>query len=1607
MKRFNRYLALLSCLFAFALQAQQITIDNTQSPQNLIENNLIQGCVEVSNISSAVNGSVNGFGSFGYFDRASSNFPFDNGIVLSTGNATSGGNGVNDAILNEGTSAWGADADLETALGLIGTQNATSIEFDVVSSANQIQFNYILASEEYFGNFPCEYSDGFAFLIREAGSSDPYTNIAVVPGTSIPVNTNTIHDEIVGFCDAENEQFFGGYNVGDTNYNGRTTVLTASASITPDVLYHIKLVIADERDTNYDSAVFIEGNSFSASVDLGNDISTCADEVTLDGDIGNPNASYSWFYNGTEVLGETQSNLLVTQSGTYQVVIDLPLAGTTCTIDDTVEVTLSSTQNAGPITDFELCDTNMDALETFDLSTKTNEILATVPAANYSVTYHLTSAQAQNNVNAITTPIQNSTSSQTIFIRIEDVDTGCLAFISFNIVVNPLPILTDPTPLEVCDDGLADGVTSIDLSEKDDEIVNGQPNLNVTYHTSQSDADSGANPISLPYTNTTQTELLFVNVTHTETGCVSTTTLEIRVLDNPVINTEDLYIDACDADHDGFATFNLNDRLNDILQGITGVTVTYHETFEDAETGENPIPNPENYANIDFEEQLIYVRVEDDITGCASIAPIEIHTNLLLTETNITDFDRCDADNDEIEVFNLEDIEIIIANQLPDIIIEFYLTEEDRNLGVNALDKAELFEPVSYPTTLFITISNTTCSENAQFEIDLNPVIQFPAIPDQTVCDADQDGLTTVDLSQYDGVSTQSTPGFGVSYFLTEQDAIDNINVLPTSYVNSTNPFTVFARIQSQNTNCSDVNSFQIEVLPAPISTEPSDIVICDDDQDGLFIVDLDSKINEIVSSTSDRVITFHETLNDANINVSSIANSNAYESDTQDVFVRIENTITGCHSTETLQIIVNTLPVFSQIDNYKVCEDNSNGFADFIFNTKDVEILNGQVGKQVLYFETQNDADNRANVIDKNTAYQNTSNPQTIFVRVENLTDQNCYGTSSFTIEVGSNPMYNPPADWFVCDDISNDGLDTFDLSLKISEITNGITEALDVTFYTTEDNAINKTNAIPLEFTNTVNPQTIFVNVDNGTICDGISSFELNVVQSPEVSPAQPLVLCDDNYDGIVQVDLTIVEVDILDVRQDDIVVTYFETEADLVSDSNAISDPENYSTITNPQTVFVKITNTISNCYILTPIDISINLPPLVNDFQVYDTCDNASSSFDLTEINDAIVDDNTDVLFSYYTNDADARASTNTLNTDYTYTTTNDQIFVRVEFSTTGCFYVYPFNLNINPLPLAIQPNDIIECDDDFDGILEVVLSQQDMQVLGGQNPTNFQVTYHSSQDDAETNFNTLEHNYFALDGDVIFVRVENLTTGCYSVTSFTITINPRPDVDIPDQVICLDNLPLLVSANTNIIGDSYIWSTGSGASEIEITEIGEYWVTVTSEFGCETTSLFSVIESEAATIEVTETVDFSDPNNITVTISGIGNYLYVLDNGLPQESPVFENVTLGYHTITIIDLNGCSEVTKDVVVVDAPKFFTPNDDSFNDTWHIAGVETLPGTTIFIYDRYGKQIAYLTSDSEGWDGTYNGALMPSNDYWFSANVVKDAIEFEVKGHFTLKR
>jgi len=95
-----------------------------------------------------------------------------------------------------------------------------------------------------------------------------------------------------------------------------------------------------------------------------------------------------------------------------------------------------------------------------------------------------------------------------------------------------------------------------------------------------------------------------------------------------------------------------------------------------------------------------------------------------------------------------------------------------------------------------------------------------------------------------------------------------------------------------------------------------------------------------------------------------------------------------------------------------------------------------------------------------------------------------------------------------------------------------------------------------------------------------------------------------------------------------------------------------------------------------------------------------------------------------------------------------------------------------------------------------------------------------------------------------------------------------------------------------------------------------------------------------------------------------------------------------------------------------MVLGYPSYFTPNGDGFNDFWNIYYFDTKPNAKISIFDRYGKMLKQLSPQSPGWDGTYNGKMMPSTDYWFLVefkdfNEKGELVWQTFKAHFSMMR
>ncbi|MGG5486792.1 T9SS type B sorting domain-containing protein [Gaetbulibacter sp. PBL-D1] len=1372
--------------------------------------------------------------------------------------------------------------------------------------------------------------------------------------------------------------------------------------------------------------------------------------------------------NGVNDLSSPYNNIVPNTQTVY-----VRLEDDTSGCHDTVELTLlvNPLPTIGAITPYELCDYNNpgDEQETFDLTTKDAEIIN--GQVNVAVSYYETQADAEAGINAITVPYINQTNPQTLYVALTNTITNCASVSSFELVVNPLPVLVVPTPLEVCDDNVPDGITDIDLTLKNIEISGNNPNYSVTYYPTQLDADNATNPLPIPYTGF-DGEVVYVRVQDINTGCYATTTLTLVVEQAPVANVP-APLEYCDPDSDGFGVFTLTDADNEITGGVPGLTVTYHETMADANNNVNPLASP--YNNIVVNTQTVYARVESATiaTDCATIVDLVLIVNPTpQLGAGPTPLQVCDdASSDGFAQFDLTTKDAEVLQNLADptqYTVTYHETEANAEAGTNPiLNPAAYTNTTAFNQTLWVRVedNNNGCYKLTTLELIVNalPVLVQPSPLE--LCDYnnpgdEQEAFTLEDAA--DEILNGQT-GISLTYYETQADADSGNNPITSPYTNTVNPQTIYVRATNDVTGCVSTITLDLRVNPIPSPAVPTDLEECDVDNDGFASFDLDSSTVEIINGELDIAVSYHETMADAeNAQNPLVSPYSNIVPDTQTVYARAENTITGCFTI--VPLVLNVLPspvVPTNIDDYVICDTNTDEIAQFDLTTKAAEILGTQDPADFVltYHLTQADADSGNNPIANTTNYSNQINPQTIYIRLVSVAN-GCVTTGEFEIRVELPPTAIQPTPLELCDDEVADEITVFDLTVKDSEITGG-EASWSVSYYETNADAQSGTNAVDATaYTNTsvngapANPQTLYVVVtDTDTGCVDYTTLTIRVLPNPTPSTdPDNLELCDDinTGDGQEVFDLTENEVYIIN-GEAGVTASYHETEEDAEAGANAIADPTMYTNIPTDytaQTIYVRVTNDVTGCYTIVTFTITVNpLPDVVavTDFIICEDNTDGFAQFDLTSKDAEVLNGQDPTLFtvSYHATQADADDLMNGLVSPYTNVINPQPIYVAITNTVTGCsISTQSFNIEVQE---AAEANSDMEpilyelCDDnmEIDGdptndSVQFDLSTLDEDVLDGQDPLNYTVTYYASFDDADAGVNPLPTLYENITNpQVIYVRVDNDTTPdsiCYDVTDLTLQVNPLPVFDLEDSyILCVDTNgtevldPLVLDTGLTTPDYSFTWYLNgteiAGATEGSYmpTEGGTYSVTVvdevtSTETNCENTDETLVIESAPPTLvaEVT-TQAFSENHVIEAEATGPGEYEYSLDNGPWQDSGLFEDVTSGEHVVVARDKNGCGLTALEITVLDYPKYFTPNGDGYHDTWNIIGFAGRADVKIYIFDRFGKLLKQISPSGQGWDGTYNGNPMPSSDYWFVVEYDEPigGQRKEFKAHFTLKR
>ena len=1540
-KPMKNLLLLIGLLFATIGFSQPITVSTTNyTVPQLVNNVLINSpCVSATNITWRTGTNFGSSNGIGFFQNTNSSLPMDSGVILSTGNILNAP-GPNTSILNDGSTAWTGDASLDATMAAAGipmtSTNASVLEFDFTPISPNFSFDFVFASEEY-GNFQCQYSDAFAFLLTNM-TTGVTTNLAVVPNTTSPISVVTIRDFLYNSsCPSVNAQYFGSFNGGSgaagsaINFNGQTVLLTAGSVLTPNTPYHIKLVIGDRTDPQSDSSIFISSDSFNIGQDVlgqnltvANNTALCyGTNLTLNTGLSTTQYSFVWTEGEAVIPGATGSSLNINHAGTYGVTYT-NLFSNCQPITDTVTIEYYPEINAPNPNTIYKCNTGA-ATYVFNLDLNTPVVKVGLDPLTV-VTYFATQSDANNNANSL--PLAyTSASGQTVYVRIQLPNSPCFIVKSFQLMTSAPPVANQPIDLVQCARSIALNNAFFNLSSQNVSILNGQSStLNIiSFYNSQNDANNAINPIVDTTLGIFTNQVVYVRVQNiSDTNCYSTTTFNLIVNPAPIVDHLENVLVCTDYVLPPLVNGNYFTGLNGTgTPMFAGDLITQTQTLY--------IYNQPGGPNTCASNSIFKVTILDpltieptDVTSCGSYTLPESVYGAYYTGPTATGV-------------LIPDGTVITSTQVvyyyfTTLTAPFCVVDSDFNVTIlNTVDvgtRPDVFDCTSY-TLPALTVGNYyTAPGGNGTQIPVGTVITsdqtvyvYASTGTNSLC-TDEDSfdvfigfVTPADIAQCNGYTLPQLP-IG-NYFTGPMGTGQQID--PGTVINATATVYIYIPINGNSTsNCSDNLHFNINISQ-PIIDTITDQVVCESFTlpsltNGEYFTGIDGTGTQLFAG--DVIIT------------------------TQTIYIRKVLSAT-CANQSSFTVTVIGIPQIDSRSDIDICDQ-------YVLTALTIgNYYTGPNGTGTML-----------------TAGTVITSSQLIYIYATSTGTLTCTAQNSFQINIFSTSA-DAPANVTACDSYT---LPALSASNK----------------YYTQTGGENGAGVEILAGTVLTSTQTVYVYKESiirtSFSCYDENSFIVTINHTPVITPIANVNACNSYTLPAL-------------------------TTGNYFTSTNGSGTTLNAGdVITTNQTLYVFAqTNTTPNC--------SSEISFTVTIFNV-DTLPNVTNceGFNLPSLS----------VGNYYS----GPNGTGTVLTVGSLITTTRTIYIYAQSpflpicSDESSFTVTIVNEPVAHLVPAIQRT---VCDDDGtnDGITTFDFTTISNTVLGSQTGTEFTVSYYGSLEDATAQTNAFTSSNLA----VAYVRVNNnLAPNCYDIKALTIIVNKIPEPTPLDGIICIDSEtgqllnPYTMYSGLSAATHTFVWTNEAGntvgtGSSYQAVLPGVYTVVATkTSTGCSSGPItVTVSPSEPAIVTYTVSDDFSDNQIITVVATGNGGiYEYQLDNGPFQDSPIFDQVVSGIHTITVRDKNGCGTTTVDALVVNYPHFFTPNGDGYNDTWNIIDLSNQPNAKIDIYDRYGKILKQIKPNGEGWDGRYNGHEMLSDDYWFSVTYVdENQVGREFKSHFAMKR
>ncbi|MDT0644199.1 T9SS type B sorting domain-containing protein [Zunongwangia sp. F363] len=510
---------------------------------------------------------------------------------------------------------------------------------------------------------------------------------------------------------------------------------------------------------------------------------------------------------------------------------------------------------------------------------------------------------------------------------------------------------------------------------------------------------------------------------------------------------------------------------------------------------------------------------------------------------------------------------------------------------------------------------------------------------------------------------------------------------------------------------------------------------------------------------------------------------------------------------------------------------------------------------------------------------------------------------------------------------------------------------------------------------------------------------------LQEPPSYEIADLVVCDENS-GFAHFDLNEVK-EKLNETYEDLSISFFD------SDNLEISDAEitGYQNKTiNKETITASIKQE-HGCEVFQDFDLVVQASPVANPLEDLVGCDKDgdgfSEYFNTGAIAAQVTQDQTQTSLSYF--DSDGNQLDELPNPYTNIRKDEDFIIIRITDTISGCYSEVRQNLKTSSKPAVNTPADIYACDEG-NGFAHFDTSEITENITGGHN--DLEISFYDEDGHELNNFvSSGFSNSVAYEQPIIAIIENRNNKSCATEVSFKLITSSPPEIALENQYeICSMGETLTLQANPAYSSWTWFGPEGNIISEetsVILTAEGVYGLSVLEEKNgviCENYKEFELVHSEAPLIEDIIFSHFSEDSDIEIIASGDGIFEYSIDGVNFQPFNIFPEVAGGTYNIIVQDINGCGEVSKKINLMNYPRFFTPNNDGYNDRWNIQGLTNTANTVILIYDRYGKLLKQLAPGDAGWDGTFNGRVMQSDDYWFRIHLEEN---INYSGHFSIIR